>query len=122
LYIAATTQVISATLVVEQRRPGTSTRYSGWFTTSTRSSPTPRPTTIRYKKLLYAVLITKHKLRYYIESHPILVVTSFGLGEIVGNLLATGRITKWSLELMGLDTAYMPPNGDQVPSPSGFCG
>jgi hypothetical protein len=36
------------------------------------------------------------------------VVTSLGLGEIVGNLLATGRISKWALELMGLDISHMP--------------
>jgi hypothetical protein len=31
------------------------------------------------------------------------VVTSFGLGEIIGNHLTTGRITKWAL-----DIAYIP--------------
>jgi ribonuclease HI len=45
---------------------------------------------------------------HYIESHPICVVTSFGLGEIIRNRLAIGRITKWALELMGLDIAYVP--------------
>jgi hypothetical protein len=60
------------------------------------------------QKLLYAVLIMKRKLLHYFESHPIHVVTSFGLGEIVGNRLATRRIAKWALELMGLDITYMP--------------
>jgi hypothetical protein len=50
----------------------------------------------------------KRKLLHYFESHPIHVVTSFGLGEIVGNRLATRRIAKWALELMGLDITYMP--------------
>jgi hypothetical protein len=36
------------------------------------------------------------------------VVTSFGLGEIIGNGLATGRITKWALELTGLNITYIP--------------
>jgi hypothetical protein len=49
----------------------------------------------------------KHKLLHYFESHPIRVVTSFGLGEIIGNRLATGRNAKWALELMGLDIAYV---------------
>jgi hypothetical protein len=31
------------------------------------------------------------------------MITSFGLSEIIGNHLATGRITKWALELKGLD-------------------
>jgi hypothetical protein len=36
------------------------------------------------------------------------VVTSFGLGEVIGNRLTTGRITKWALKLMGLDISYVP--------------
>jgi hypothetical protein len=53
-------------------------------------------------------LITKRKLLHYFKSHPICVVTSFGLGEIVGNRLGIGRIAKWALELMGLDITYVP--------------
>jgi hypothetical protein len=59
---------------------------------------------------------------HYFESHPIHLVTSFGLKKIIGNRLATERITKWALELMGLDMAYVPPNDNQVPGPDGLCG
>jgi hypothetical protein len=45
---------------------------------------------------------------HYFESHPIRVVTSFGLEEIISNRLATTKITKWALELMGLDITYVP--------------
>ena len=58
------------------------------------------------QKLLYAVLIIKRKLRHYFESHPVIVVPSFSLGEVVQNQDATGRITKWALELMGQGIAY----------------
>jgi ribonuclease HI len=63
---------------------------------------------IRYKKLLYAVLSTKHKIMHYFESHPIRVVTSYEVRKIIGNRLATKRIAKWALELMGLDITYVP--------------
>ena len=53
------------------------------------------------QKLLYTVLITKRKLRHYFESHPVTIVMSFPLGEVIQNWDATGRITKWALELMG---------------------
>ncbi|XP_066308497.1 uncharacterized protein [Miscanthus floridulus] len=34
-------------------------------------------------KLLYTVFITKRKLRHYFESHPVMVVTSFPLSEVI---------------------------------------
>jgi hypothetical protein len=48
----------------------------------------------------------KCKLLHYFESHPIHVVTSFGLGEIVGIRLTTRRIMKWDVKLMGLNITY----------------
>jgi hypothetical protein len=50
----------------------------------------------------------KCKLLHYFERHPIHVVMSFGLGEVVGNRLTTGRIAMWALKLMGLNINYMP--------------
>jgi ribonuclease HI len=40
-------------------------------------------------------------LRHYFESHPVTVVSSFPLGEIIQSREASGRITKWAVELMG---------------------
>jgi ribonuclease HI len=60
------------------------------------------------QKLHYAILITKHKPLHYFKSHPIRVVTSYGLEEIVGNYLTMRRIAKWALKLMGLDITYIP--------------
>ena len=60
------------------------------------------------QKLLYAVLIAKRKLCLYFESHKVMVVMSFPLGEIIQNRDATGRIVKWALELMGQGTSYTP--------------
>ena len=37
------------------------------------------------QKLLYVVLIAKRKLCHYFESHPVTVVMSFPLGELVKN-------------------------------------
>jgi hypothetical protein len=58
--------------------------------------------------LLYAVVLARRKLRHYFEAHPVTVVSSFLLGEIILNPDASSRITKWSVELMGETLTYTP--------------
>jgi hypothetical protein len=60
------------------------------------------------QKLVYAILMTKRKLRHYFDAHPITVVSKYPLGEVIQNPEAEGRITKWALELMGQDITYAP--------------
>jgi hypothetical protein len=60
------------------------------------------------QKLLYTVVLARRKLRHYFEAHPVMVVSSFPLGEIIRNPDAAGRITKWSVELMGETLACVP--------------
>ena len=79
----------------------------GWF----RHSEVLSETKTRYpqiQKLLYAVVLARRKLRHYFETHPLNVVLSFPLGEIVHNREAEGRIVKWSVELMGETLTYAP--------------
>jgi ribonuclease HI len=60
------------------------------------------------QKLLYAVLITSWKLRHYFQEYSISVVTDYPLGDILRNQDATGRISKWVVELSALTINFMP--------------
>jgi hypothetical protein len=82
LYVTTTNQVIYAAIVVEREEP----RHVYKVHCETHYN--------QVQKLLYAILIMKHKLLHYLESHPVYVVTSHGLGKIVGNRFTTGRIVK----------------------------
>jgi hypothetical protein len=108
LYVAATTQVVNVVIVVECAEEG-------------HILPVQRPvyyiskvlseTKVWYpqiQKLLYAVVLTQRKLRHYFEAHPVMVISSFPLGEIIRKPDVAGRIAKWSVELMGETLAYAP--------------
>jgi len=60
------------------------------------------------QKLIYAVILARRKLQHYFLGHPITVVSSFPLGEIIQSWEATGRIAKWSVELMSETLTYAP--------------
>jgi hypothetical protein len=66
---------------------------------------------VRYpiiQKLLYAILITSKNLRHYFNGHKISVVTDFLLADILHNRDATGRISKWAVELEALTLDFKP--------------
>jgi hypothetical protein len=100
LYITTTTQVVSAILVVEREEPGRSLKVQRpvYFVSEVLSNSKTRYS--QMKKLVYAVLMTKHKVHHYFNTHPITVVPKYPLREVIQNLEAEGRIAKWALELM----------------------
>jgi ribonuclease HI len=54
------------------------------------------------------VLITSRKLRHYFQEYSIYVVTDYPLGDILRNQDATGRISKWAVELSALNIDFKP--------------
>jgi ribonuclease HI/transposase InsO family protein len=108
IYVATTTQVVSAAIVVERREEGHAlpVQWPVYFISEVLSE-----TKIRYpqiQKLLYEVILTRRKLRHYFESHPVTMVSSFPLGEIIQCREASGRIAKWAVEIMGETILFTP--------------
>jgi hypothetical protein len=108
IYVAATTHVVSTAIVVERREEvhALLVQRPVYFINEVLSE-----TNIRYpliQKLLYTVILTRRKLRHYFESHPVTVVSSFPLGEIIQCREASGRIAKWAVELMGETISFAP--------------
>jgi hypothetical protein len=108
LYVGATTQVVSTALVVEREEPEHVYKVQSLVYYINKVLFDCETHYNQVQKLLYVILIMKRKLVHYFESHPVHVATSHGLREIVTNRLTTGRITKWALDLMGLDITYVP--------------
>jgi ribonuclease HI len=54
------------------------------------------------------VLITSRKLRHHFQEYSISVVTDYPLGDILRNQDATGRISKWAVELGTLNIDFKP--------------
>jgi hypothetical protein len=107
LYIAATTQVVNAALVIEREESGYSHKIQRpvYFISEVLSD-----TKVRYlqiQKLVYAILIAKRKLLHYFEGHPIVVVASALLSNVIQNHDAFGRVAKWATELMGCHITYV---------------
>jgi hypothetical protein len=54
------------------------------------------------------VLIISRKLRHYFQEYSISVVTDHPLGDILWKQDATGRISKWAVELGTLNIDFKP--------------
>nr|CAB3503789.1 unnamed protein product [Digitaria exilis] len=98
LFVAATTQVVSAVIVAERTKDILCREV---LTEAKMRYP-------HVQKLIYAIVLARRKLRHYFEAHPVTVVSSFPLGEIIQNREVSGRISKWSTELMGETLTYAP--------------
>jgi len=108
LYVASTTQVVSAAVVVERQEEGHAlpVQRPVYFISEVLSETKARNPQIQ--KLVYAMILARRKLQHYFLGHPITVVSSYPLGEIIQSRKATGRITKWSVKLMSETLTYAP--------------
>jgi hypothetical protein len=108
LYISATSNVVSTTIVVERGESDTNRKiqYPVYFINKVLSDS--KTQYFHIMKLAYALLITSHKVSHYFQANQIEVHPSLTLGEILNNKEATGKIAKWAIELSMHDIVYKP--------------
>jgi hypothetical protein len=108
LYLAATTHVVSTTIIIERQEDGHAypVQRPVYFVSEVLLESKARYQPVQ--KLLYAVLITSRKLRHYFQEYSISVITDYPLGDILRNQDATGRISKWAVELGALTIDFKP--------------
>ena len=61
-----------------------------------------------YQKMCYGVYFAAKKLKPYFQEHPITVVCTAPLAEIIGSRDASGRVAKWAIALAPYTIFYQP--------------
>src|ERR1041385_8887986 len=97
LYIAATTLVISIVMVVErpEKDKEQSVQRPVYYVSEVLS--TSKQNYTHYQKMCYRVYMEAKKLKPYFQAHPITVISSAPLAEIIGSRDASGGVEKWAI-------------------------
>jgi hypothetical protein len=84
LYVAASPHAVSAALVQEQDREGTTRQCPVYYVSEVFT--TSKCNMMELEKIAYAVVMASRKLRHYFEAFKVRVTTDRGLGELFKNL------------------------------------
>jgi hypothetical protein len=106
LYIAASPYAVSAALVQEQDREGTTRQCPVYYVSEVLTTSKCNMTEL--EKISYAVVMASRKLRHYFEAFKARVTSDRGLGELFRNPEASVRIAKWAAELSGYHITFEP--------------
>jgi hypothetical protein len=108
LYISATSNVVSTTIVVESGELDINHKIQYPVYVVSEVLRHSKSQYFHIMKLAYALLIASHKLSHYFQAHWIKVHTLSTLGEILNNREATSKNAKWAIELSMYDIVYKP--------------
>jgi hypothetical protein len=106
LYIAASPHAVSAALVQEQDRKGTTRQCPVYYVSEVLTTSKCNMTEL--EKIAYAVVMASRKLRPYFEAFKVWVTSDRALGELFRNPEASVQITKWAAELSRYHITFKP--------------
>jgi hypothetical protein len=106
LYVAASPHAVSAALVQEQDREGTTRQCPVYYISEVLTTSKCNMTEL--EKIAYAVVMASRKLRHYFEAFKVRVTSDRGLGELFRNPKAFVRIAKWAAELSSYHITFEP--------------
>jgi hypothetical protein len=106
LYIVASPYAVSAALVQEQNREGTTRQCPVYYISEVLTAS--KCNMIELEKISYAVIMASRKLHHYFEAFKVWVTSDRGLGELFRNPEVSIRIAKWATELSGYHIVFKP--------------
>jgi hypothetical protein len=106
LYIAASPCAVSAVLIQEQDREGTTRQCPVYYVSEVLTASKCNMTEL--EKISYAVVMASRKMRHYFEAFKVRVTSDRGLGELFRNPEASVRIAKWAAKLSGYHITFKP--------------
>ena len=108
LYIAATSRVVSTVTVVERKEEGKalSVQRPVYYLSEVLSAS--KQNYPHYQKMFYGVHFAAKKLKPYFQEHPITIVCTAPLAEIIGSWAASGQVAKWAIDLAPYTIYYQP--------------
>jgi ribonuclease HI len=108
LYVAATPCVISVAIVVERTEEGKELPVQRPVYYLSEVLTLSKQNYSHYQKVTYGVYMAAKKLKHYFEEHPITVVSTTPLSEIIGCKDVSRRVAKWTIKLATHTIQYKP--------------
>ncbi|GJV75189.1 reverse transcriptase domain-containing protein [Tanacetum coccineum] len=102
VYLAAATEAVSAVLLTKRKGKQCPIHYVSRTLNEAERNYAPM------EKLALSLLHMSRRLRRYFEAHPIKVITDQPLKQILNKAQASGKLTKYSVELGAYNIAYEP--------------
>src|ERR1044071_5873735 len=108
LSIATTNRVISAVMVVERPEKDKAQQIQRPVYYISEVMSASKQNYPHYQKMCYEVYMSAKRLKPYFQAHPITVVSSAPLADIMGSRDATGRVAKWAIKIASHGIQYEP--------------